>query len=68
MEFNTDSMRKKAGVCGMVILANHVISALDAVWSVNRYNTRIRMKPGMGLIETHGSLTPVFSMNLTWSF
>jgi hypothetical protein len=68
MELETDSAYKKASLCGMVILANHVISALDAVWSVNRYNTRIRMKPGMGLIETHGSLTPVFSMNLTWSF
>jgi hypothetical protein len=68
MELETDSAYKKASLCGMVILANHVISALDAVWSVNRYNTRIRMKPGMGLIETHGSVTPVFSMNLTWSF
>jgi hypothetical protein len=67
MEFETDSAYKKAGVCGMVILANHVISALDAVLSVNRYNARIRMKPGMGLIETHGSVTPVFSMNLTWT-
>ena len=66
MEFETDSAYKKAGLCGMVVLANHVISALDAVLSVNRYNTRIRMRPGMGLIERHGSMAPVFSMNLTW--
>ena len=66
MEFETDSAYKKAGLCGMVVLANHVISALDAVLSVNRYNTRIQMRPGMGLIENRGSMTPVFSMNLTW--
>ncbi len=66
MEYNTDSMYKKAGVCGMVILANHVISALDAVYSVHRANHRIRMQPGFSLIREAGQQTPVMTLNVTW--
>jgi len=66
MEYKMDSMYKKAGLCTMVILANHVISALDAVVCVNRYNRRFRISPNVGLIRTRGSMQPAFSMQIGW--
>lgn len=66
MEYDMDAMYKKAGLCTMVILANHVISALDAVWTVNRYNRRIRVTPNIGLIRTRESLHPAFTMRIGW--
>ncbi|MBN2103484.1 hypothetical protein JW835_05525 [bacterium] len=66
MEYDMDSMYKKAGVCAMVILANHVLSALDAVWHVNQYNRRIQVAPNIGLIRTRDSVQPAFSMRIGW--
>lgn len=66
MEYETDSMYKKAGICTMVILANHIVSALDAVWTVNRYNHRIQMEPGFGLLRSRDQVHPALSMKISW--
>lgn len=66
MEQNTDSHYKTAGLCGMIILANHVLSSLDAVWSVKQYNHHIQVSPRMGLIRHHDSVCPTVCMNVSW--
>ncbi|MBN1782773.1 hypothetical protein JW948_16675 [bacterium] len=66
MEYETDSEYKKAGTCAMVILANHVVSAMDAVWSVKQANRRIQVRPGMGVIPSRGRLEPAFAVNIEW--
>lgn len=66
MEQNTDSHYKTAGLCGMIILANHVLSSLDAVWSVKQFNHRIQFAPKVGLMRTRESISPTICLGFAW--
>jgi hypothetical protein len=63
---NSNQELIKASYCAMVVLANHVISAFDASWTVKRYNRKIESKARMGLQKVRDEYVPVLSMDLNW--
>ena len=54
---------KKASYCGMVVLANHLISALDAAWTIRGINRQVESKVRIGLKPVQHDLTPFLSVN-----
>ena len=56
----------KAGNCAMVLLANHVLSALDAVWSVKRANRKIESGLRVQLKPIRETVTPFYTLQLRW--
>ena len=63
---NSNKELIKASYCAMIALANHVISAFDASWSVRRHNRKIESKARMGLKKVRGEYVPVLTMDLSW--
>ena len=63
---NSNQELIKASYCAMVVLANHVISAFDASWTIKRYNRKIESKARMGLQKVRDEYVPVLSMDLNW--
>ena len=63
---NSNQELIKASYCAMLVLANHVISAFDASWTVKRHNRKIESKARMGLQKVRDEYVPVLSMNLSW--
>jgi hypothetical protein len=63
---NSNKELIKASYCAMIALANHVISAFDASWSVRRHNRKIESKTRIGLQKVHDEYVPMLSMDLSW--
>jgi len=63
---NSNKELIKASYCAMVALANHVISAFDASWTIRKHNRKIESKTRMGLQKVRDEYVPVLTMNLSW--
>ncbi len=63
---NSNKELIKASYCAMLVLANHVISAFDASWTVKRHNRKIESKTRMGLQKVRDEYVPMLSMDLSW--
>jgi hypothetical protein len=63
---NSNKELIKASYCAMIVLANHVISAFDASWSVKRHNRKIESKTRIGLQKVRDEYVPMLSMDLSW--
>ena len=66
LELKKDTEYKRAGTCGMIILANHLISAFDAAWTISRYNRSLEIRPQMSLIRTPCEFVPTTGFALSW--
>ena len=66
LEYRKDSQYRNAGKCAMIVLGNHLISALDAVWTVKRANKSIQLKPQMGMVKVSQEWVPITGLALTW--
>ncbi len=71
--FHYETMRDKSNQfyikgsnCAMVILANHLFSALDAAWTIRNYNRKIESKVRMSLRNIHQEQTPFVSWQISW--
>lgn len=50
----------------MVVLANHVLSGLEAAWSINRHNVKVRAQAHMVPDANQSSITTVGSLQFNW--
>ena len=57
---------KLATTATIVALANHVFSAFDAIWSVNRYNKKVKSSLDVAYIMINNQPIPVAKLTLTW--
>ncbi|MDI6766531.1 MAG: hypothetical protein QME52_06885 [Bacteroidota bacterium] len=57
-----------AGAFVSVMIANHIISALDAAWSAARYNKALHAEVSLKAQATPGGYTPLVQANITYSF
>ncbi len=54
MRANSNSELKMAGAASAVVLFNHVLSALDAVWSVRQFNRALKPKVRVKYVDLGG--------------
>jgi hypothetical protein len=68
LEMRNDSNMnfKRASACAMGVLANHVLSAFDAGWTVKVGNRRIESKLQSRLEPSEGMGMAVFSWEINW--
>lgn len=52
--------------CTMVILANHLFSALDAAWTIKRHNKQIDAKLKATMKQFNSEPLPFLSLELNW--
>jgi hypothetical protein len=55
-----------ASRCTMAALTNHLLSALDAAWTVHRRNRSIRATLGTDVIMAQSEALPVLSLRMAW--
>lgn len=55
-----------ASRCTMAVLTNHLLSAMDAAWTVHRRNRQIRAAMGMEVRMARTEAVPVLSLRLAW--
>ncbi len=56
----------KGSNCAMVVLANHVFSALDAAWTIKRYNQRLDARLKASMIKFNSEPLPFLTLELKW--
>lgn len=56
----------RASYCTMAVLANHVLSAFDAAWTLNRYNRRVESKLRVSWQRGLEQWVPVLSLGVGW--
>lgn len=56
----------KGSNCAMVILANHLFSALDAAWTIKKYNQKVDARLKASLKEFNSEPLPFLSLELNW--
>ena len=56
----------KASYCAMIVLANHVISAFDAGWTVKNHNRKIKSKARVSIEKGRDEYIPMLTMDLNW--
>jgi hypothetical protein len=66
MRHNSNREFKKASACAMVVMANHVISALDAAWTISRHNRQIEAAIQFEMKPIRDELVPFYGFNVTW--
>jgi len=68
LDLRADSNRNfnRASTGAAIALANHVLSALDAVWSTHRYNKRLRMSLRIEPLYYGGVLHPSARLTARW--
>lgn len=49
-----------------IALANHVLSAIDAVWTVSRYNKKVKPSMGLDYVIIHNKPLLMANLNLRW--
>lgn len=57
---------KKASTCAMIVMANHVISSLDAAWTIHRKNLKLKTSLQPQYQRYAYSFVPSVSVQLTW--
>ncbi len=57
-----------AGAFISVMVANHILSALDAAWSAARYNNALHTEVSLKAQATPYGYTPLIKANITYSF
>jgi hypothetical protein len=57
---------KNASYCAMVVLANHILSAFDAAFTIRSVNRKIEAKIGMDLKMKEDILIPRCQFSLAW--
>ena len=57
---------KRASYCAMAALANHVLSAFDAAFTIRNANRRVESGMRVGLMRAGDSATPCFVLNVSW--
>ena len=57
---------KRASTCAMVSLANHLISSLDAAWTVARQNRKIRASMHVDLKPIRNEMVPLYGFQVEW--
>ena len=57
---------KRASACAMVVMANHLLSALDTAWTIRRTNRRVEGGMRMGLRKVREELVPVLAVQVKW--
>jgi len=68
-EFNkADKYYKVADMCVAVIVANHIISAVDAFWSASKYNKKLQAEVRMKMNPTPYGYLPAAEANITYTF
>lgn len=55
-----------ASRCTMVVLTNHLLSTVDAAWTVHRRNTKVRAAMGMEVRMARNEAVPVLSLSVAW--
>jgi hypothetical protein len=55
-----------ASRCTMAVLTNHLLSAVDAAWTVHRRNRQIRAAMGMDVRMARTEAVPVVSLRMAW--
>jgi hypothetical protein len=55
-----------ASRCTMAVLTNHLLSAMDAAWTVHRHNRSIRAALGTDVIMAQSEAVPVLSLRMAW--
>jgi hypothetical protein len=63
---NSNQEFHKASTCAMVILGNHVLSALDAAWTIGRANKKIRGSAQMSIKKIDQNWTPFYGLQVQW--
>jgi hypothetical protein len=66
MRLNSNNEFAKASTCAMLTLANHVVSALDAAWTIRGVNRKIESQVRMSYRKVHGYEVPVLSLTARW--
>ena len=51
-----------------VVIANHILSAIDAVWSATRYNSSLHADVRMRMVPTRSGFAPMTEANIHFSF
>ncbi|NQT27804.1 hypothetical protein HQ585_20775 [candidate division KSB1 bacterium] len=57
---------KRASTCAMVVMANHLISPLDAAWTISKQNREIRAAMHVDLKPIRDELMPFYGFNIEW--
>lgn len=57
---------KKASTCAMIVMANHVISSLDAAWTIHRKNLKLKAFLQPQYKYQAYSFIPMASIQLMW--
>lgn len=57
---------KLATTATAIVLANHVFSALDAIWTVSRYNKSARPEVRVRYVMVNNDPVPALNLRLSW--
>lgn len=66
MRHNGNKEFKKASTCAMLALANHLISALDAAWTISQHNKQIQTSVFMQMKPIRNEPVPFYGLNVQW--
>jgi hypothetical protein len=66
MRHNHNHQLVNASRCTMAALTNHLLSAVDAAWTVHRRNRRIRVSLGTDAWMARTEAVPVLSLRVEW--
>mgnify|MGYP000641173544 CR=1 FL=1 len=66
MRHRSNQEFKKASTCAMIVLANHVVSALDAAWTISRGNRKIKTAMRFDMRPVRNEMVPFYGFHVTW--
>lgn len=66
MRLDSNDQFKKASTCAMLTLANHILSSIDAAWTIRKYNTQIKTQIRMTYKWNNGYNIPFLSLQCKW--
>lgn len=66
MRGKSNDKLKLAGAMMGIVLANHIFSSLDAVWTVSRFNKNVKPEVRMKYVMINNKPTPVADFAINW--
>jgi hypothetical protein len=66
MRNNHNHQLINASRCAMVSLCNHLLSSLDAAWTIHRHNMKLQARAGMGVSMARNTALPTVSLSMAW--
>jgi hypothetical protein len=66
MQKESNDAFQMATLAASVALVNHVLSAVDAGFTVKRHNDKLSVTPSIEPLYVHNSVQPVFSLRVHW--